>query len=164
MTNKKGKERKPVTKQSPLENPQKKPFSNAIAIRRPERVTSHLDPQPAHPSDNIPILDRHKWMPPLGSKVRTTMPLLILDSDMSEVPPGARGLAVVKHEDDPNIHAVLLRSLDALSADHTLPIHRDGTDEHAAPFHLDENALRSLQQFIEENGLASQTMQAQEQV
>ena len=159
------KQKKPVTKQSPLENPQrKKPFSNAIAIRRPDRVTSRLDPQPAHLSANIPILDRHKWMPLLGNKVRTTMPLLIQDADMPEVPPGARDLSIVKQEDDPNIHAALLRSLDALSADQTLHVHSDRMDEHAAPFHFDENALRSLQQFIEENGLASQTMQTHEQV
>ena len=87
--------------------------------------------------------------------------MLIQDADKSKVPHAGRDPTVVKQEDD---SAALLRSLDALSADQILHGHGDRTDEHVVPFHFDENALRSLQQFIEENGLATQTMQTQEQV
>jgi hypothetical protein len=88
----------------------------------------------------------------------------------SEAPAAPADLPVGKNEEKPveqnteQPQAALLRSLETITAEHVLRPHADGTDEHATQFQLDETALRSLQQFIEEHGLTAQSMQAREEV
>jgi hypothetical protein len=85
----------------------------------------------------------------------------------SEAPAAPADLPVGKNEEKPveqnteQPQAALLSSLETITAEH---VSRPHADEHATPFQLDETALRSLQQFIEEHGLTAQSMQAREEV